>query len=98
MDNRFRSIINIGRGVTENSIAFSAYLHNFKMAAVGHLKFLTFDILAVDFNVIPRFLTNLNTLILLEWFILRLKALRRSKTRWLPIITLKIIYFLQLPP
>ena len=55
MDKRFRPIINIGRGATEKNILFVVYLHKSKMAAVGHLDFLTFDILALKSNVIPLF-------------------------------------------
>ena len=55
MDNRFRPIINIGRGTTEKNILFVVYLHKSKMAAVGHPDFLTFDILALESIVIPLF-------------------------------------------
>ena len=55
MDNRFRPIINIGRGATEKNISFVVYLHKSKMAAVGHPEFSTFDILALESNVIPLF-------------------------------------------
>ena len=88
MDNRFRPIINIGRGATEKNIPFVVYLHKFRMAAIGHLGFLIFDILALE--------SNLNTRILLEWFILRFKVIWKSKTRWLPIIALNMIFFLQI--
>ena len=53
MDNRVRPIINIGRGATEKNIPFFVYLHKSKIAAVGHLEFVTFDILALESNVIP---------------------------------------------
>ena len=32
-----------------------AYLHKSKMAAVGHIEFLTFDIIALESYVIPHF-------------------------------------------
>ena len=55
MDNRCRPIINIGRGATEKNFSFVVYLHKSKLAAVGRLEFLTFDILALETNVIPLF-------------------------------------------
>ena len=55
MGNIFRPIINIGRGATEQNIPFDVYLHKSRMAAVGHLDFLTFAILALESNVILLF-------------------------------------------
>ena len=49
-----------------------AYLHQSKMAAVGHLGLLTFDRIA-SYN--SSFLTNLNTLITLKWLFLRLNVI-----------------------
>ena len=94
VDNRFHPIINIGRGATEKNIPFVVYLHKSKMAAIGHIEFFNFWHTSPGIWCNTFFFTNLNTLILLEWFILRFKFIWRSKPRWLPMVTLKTIDFL----